>query len=145
MTDLLLDEKEQAAVRAILASESPPGAVLLGEGALRHVARLIDCDAIGVVMQDDTGCAIDAVAREGDATADDGAAAYDGPISLGIQQFNRDAALTHRRDPLFQDIVSGNMEEGARRFPESYRFASCRLRLMGTPAVPAASPPILLR
>ena len=29
-------------------------------------------------------------------------------------------------------------EEGARRFPESHRFAACRLRLMGTPAIPVA-------
>ena len=28
-------------------------------------------------------------------------------------------------------------DEGASRFPESYRFASCRLRLMATPAIPA--------
>ena len=29
-------------------------------------------------------------------------------------------------------------DEGALRFPESYRFASCRLRLMATPAIPTA-------
>ena len=28
-------------------------------------------------------------------------------------------------------------DEGAARFPESYRFASCRIRLMGTPAIAA--------
>lgn len=29
-------------------------------------------------------------------------------------------------------------DEGSRRFPESYRFASCRLRLMATPAIPTS-------
>ena len=94
MTDLLLDEKEQSSVRAILASESIPGAIRPGGGVLQHVARLIGCDAIGVARWDDTGYAVEAVAMQCDSTTDNNAPAYDGPVPLGIQQFNRDPAHT---------------------------------------------------
>ena len=106
MTDLLLDEKEQSAVRAILASESIPGAVLPGEGVLQLVARLIGCDAIGVAMRDDLGYAVDAVAVDRDSTTDDGAPAYDGPIPLGIQHFNRDRDVAHTRTATGLDTLT---------------------------------------
>ena len=62
MVDLLLHEREQAAVRAIIASEPVPGSPLPDERALRHLARLIDCDALGVARLDDAGSAIGEVA-----------------------------------------------------------------------------------
>lgn len=58
MTDLLLREGEQAAVRAIVASEPLPGSLLPGEHVLQHLARLFDCDAIGIALLDGTGCAV---------------------------------------------------------------------------------------
>lgn len=103
MTDLLLDEREQSAVRAILASESIPGAALPGEGVLQHVARLIGCDAIGVAMRDDLGYA---VAVDRGSTTDDGAPAYDGPIPLGIQHFNRDRDLARTRTATGLDTLT---------------------------------------
>ena len=55
MTDLLLGESEQAAIRAVIASDPLPDAAVLGEGALGHLARLIDCDAIGIAVTDGNG------------------------------------------------------------------------------------------
>ena len=55
MTDLLLGESEQAAVRAVIASDPVPDAALPGECALQHLARLIDCDALGIALVDGTG------------------------------------------------------------------------------------------
>jgi DNA-binding CsgD family transcriptional regulator len=52
MVDVLLHDPEQAAVRAILASEPVPGGRAPGEEILQHVARLIACDAIGLAVLD---------------------------------------------------------------------------------------------
>ncbi len=58
MTDLLLGDREQAAVRAIIASEPLPGADLPGQSVLPHLARFIECDAIGVALIDGTGSTV---------------------------------------------------------------------------------------
>lgn len=50
MADLALDEREQAAVRAVLAAEPFPGETGVGEAVLGHLAALVRCDARGVVV-----------------------------------------------------------------------------------------------
>ena len=55
MTELLLGEREQTAVRAVIASEPVPGVALPGAGVLQHLSHLIDCDAIGIALLDGTG------------------------------------------------------------------------------------------
>lgn len=62
MADLLLREGEQACVRALLASESVPGVGLPGECLLPHLARLLDCDALGIVVLEGDGTVVDQVA-----------------------------------------------------------------------------------
>ena len=49
-------------MRAIIASEPVPGSPLPGEDVLQHLARLFDCDAIGIALLDGSGCAVGEVA-----------------------------------------------------------------------------------
>jgi DNA-binding CsgD family transcriptional regulator len=88
MTELLLQERDQAALRAVLASEPETGAALPGEGVLRSLSRLIDCDAIGIALVDGTG------AITADPAAPRAVTARDDPIGggqgmLGIQHLRR--------------------------------------------------------
>jgi DNA-binding CsgD family transcriptional regulator len=88
MTDLLLRERDQAALRAVIASEPETGAALPGEGVLRSLSRLIDCDAIGIALVDGTG------AITADPAAPRAVTAPDDPIAgaqgmLGIQHLRR--------------------------------------------------------
>jgi DNA-binding CsgD family transcriptional regulator len=92
MTDLLLHERDKAAVRAMIASEALPGVDLPGEEVLKHLARLIDCDAIGVALVDATGWAVaEATVARNQARAD-GLRPSHGPAAPGIQH-------RHRRHP----------------------------------------------
>ena len=52
VTDLVLHESEQSAVRAVIGSEPVPGAMLPGARLLRDLARLIACDAVGIAVLD---------------------------------------------------------------------------------------------
>ena len=52
MTDLMLHPSEQAALRAVIASEPDRGTDLPGESVLHDVARLIPCDAVGIALLD---------------------------------------------------------------------------------------------
>ncbi len=58
MSDLLLGDREQAAVRAIIGSAPSPGAGLPGESVLADLARFIDCDDIGIALCDGAGSAV---------------------------------------------------------------------------------------
>ena len=99
MVDLLLHEREQAAVRAIIASEPVPGSPLPGECALEPLARLIDCDALGIALRDGTGSAVDEVAWPRDhPTA--GPAGGPGTLALGVRTGTHVAELWMvRRSP----------------------------------------------
>lgn len=68
MADLLLRERGQAVVRALLASEPVPGVGLPGECVLPHLARLVDCDALGIALLDSAGGVIGEVALLRDGT-----------------------------------------------------------------------------
>ncbi len=50
MVDLLLRERDQASIRAVIATEPVPAVPLSDERVLRDVARLIPCDAIGLAV-----------------------------------------------------------------------------------------------
>lgn len=88
MTDLMLREGEQGAVRAIIALEPVPGATLPGEGVLGLLARIIECDASGIALVDDTGSVVDEAALRPGHDLDDpamGGAA----VVLGIERHDR--------------------------------------------------------
>jgi DNA-binding CsgD family transcriptional regulator len=88
MTDLLLNSREQRAVRAVIASDPVPSAALPAECALAHLARLVDCDALGIALVDATGCAVEEAALPRDGTAD-GAALAGAAATLGLHRRDR--------------------------------------------------------
>ena len=88
MTDLLLSASEQAAVRAVIASDPAPGAALPAECALAHLARLVDCDTLGIALVDATGSFVEEAALPRDATSD-GAAPTGDAVSLGLTRRDR--------------------------------------------------------
>jgi len=61
MTDLMLHPSEQAALRAVIASEPDRGTDLPGESVLDDVARLIPCDAVGIALLDAAGSTVEPV------------------------------------------------------------------------------------
>lgn len=89
MTDLLLREGEQGAVRAVIAMEPAPGVALPGEGVLGLLARLIECDASGIALLDDTGSAVDGAAPGPGQDLDDDPSTRDAPVVLGIERRGR--------------------------------------------------------
>jgi DNA-binding CsgD family transcriptional regulator len=88
MADLLLHEREQGAVRAIIATEPVPGSRLPGEVVLQHLPRLIACEAIGIALLDSKGSTVGET--PGPLTAD-GDPVSEGAV-LGIQQIDRTPA-----------------------------------------------------
>jgi DNA-binding CsgD family transcriptional regulator len=87
MTDLLLRECEQDAVRAVIASDPLLGTALPGDSTLRHLVQLIACDSLGIALLDATGAALEESALPLDLTGDDDLPPSAGP-SLGIQQID---------------------------------------------------------
>ena len=87
MTTLLLDEREQAAARALIAREPVPGEALPGESALSEVARLIACDALGIAVLDASGSAVDTSMTSPDRAADEHPVSA-GPL-LGVHRLDR--------------------------------------------------------
>lgn len=61
MPDVLLSDADQAALRALVAAEPVPGTPLPASSTLDHLARLIPCDAIGVVVRDASGSVVHTV------------------------------------------------------------------------------------
>ena len=59
MADMLLRETDQSALRAILAAEPVPGTSPLAGSTMKHLARLIPSDAIGLAVLDGTGRSVD--------------------------------------------------------------------------------------
>ena len=88
MTDLLLNAREQRAVRAVIASDPVPSAALPAECALTHLARLVDCDALGIALVDATGYAVEEAALPRDGTAD-GVALAGAAVALGLHRRDR--------------------------------------------------------
>lgn len=89
MTVLLLDEREQSAMRALIALEPVPDVGRVpGEGVLQLIARLITCDSVGVALLDSVGSASGQTAGPLTAGADSVSPTL--PV-LGIQQIDRTA------------------------------------------------------
>jgi len=89
MTDLLLRERDQGAVRAVIALEAVPGVALPGEGVLALLGRLIECDACGIAQLDDTGSAVGADALRPGQDLDDDLSTGDAPVVVGIERRSR--------------------------------------------------------
>lgn len=89
MADLLLHDREQGAVRAIIATGPVTGSRLPGEAVLQHLPNLIACDAIGIARLDSKGSTVGET--PGPPTADGDPVSSEGAV-LGIQQIDRTPA-----------------------------------------------------
>ncbi|SFA86476.1 regulatory protein, luxR family [Nocardioides alpinus] len=96
MPDLVLTEREQSCLRALMALEPTPGA-LPAPHVLALVDRLIPCDEIDVHIADSTGCVLEAVSLPHVPWGSFDPQACDGPLPLGI--------VHQSRDPDHQDLL----------------------------------------
>ena len=93
MPALVLSEEEQVALRAVIACEPVPEIALHHEGPLRHLARLIASDAMGIALLDATGRAVGEMALHGRRASGDAPHWDDESAAVGIRQRNRGPAL----------------------------------------------------
>lgn len=94
MTDIALSDRQQRALRSLLATEAVPGTPLPDRHVLGQVVTLVPCDSIGVTLADATGYPIDFVDLHGRTPS--GPPACDGPLPLGLQWASREPALMRR-------------------------------------------------
>lgn len=109
MTEMLLTDWEQAAVRQIIAEEPVPGGPLPGEVVLRHIGRLIRCDAVGVVLVDAAGSTVlgrAATGRAGEAVEPLG------PPVLGVHLRERTAERVGSRSGPRVAVLSLSVRQG---------------------------------
>src|SRR4051794_32653971 len=89
MPVLVLSEAEQVAMRGVISGEPVREVALDDEGQLRHLARLITSDAMGIALLDATGSAVGETALHGRRTNDEAPLWHDEPVLVGIQQLDR--------------------------------------------------------
>lgn len=109
MADVLLREREQAAVRALVAWEPLPGGRLPGEDVLQHVARLIACDAIGIAVLDSTGSAVGERVGQSTIRSD---WVTPGSQVLGIQQIDGNTASVGSRSARGVAVLTFGVRNG---------------------------------
>ena len=112
MTDLLLGAREQAAVRAVIASDPVPGAALPAECALPHLDRLVDCDALGLAVVDATGSAVEEAALPRDGAARRCCSARAPRWPLGLRQRDRAPRRTGPRTGRGVAVLSLGVRNG---------------------------------
>ena len=89
MSDVLLSESDQAALRFVLAAEPLPGVSLPPCKVLERLAALVRCDAIGAALTDPNGYVVDEVELphgHGATLSDSGC---DGPLRIGVVHWTR--------------------------------------------------------
>lgn len=89
MTDILLRDLEQNALRALLLSEPVPGKPLPGSRVLENIARLVPCDCIAVDIADQTGRVLASVSLPRTLASDYDPQVCDGPLWLGLIHVGR--------------------------------------------------------
>ena len=97
MPDLVLSEREQSCVRALMAMESSPGG-LPPPHVLTLISRLVPSDTIDIHVADATGCVVDLVSLPPTALRSIDPQVCDGPLPLGI--------VHQSRDPDHQDMLA---------------------------------------
>lgn len=90
MPELVLNEREQSALRAVYAAEPVPGRPVPAPNLLEMIARLVPCDGIGSALADVHGFIIDEIVLPRDYLDEfiesDGEA---GPLYVGIIHWSR--------------------------------------------------------
>ena len=89
MPDLVLTDREQACVRALMALEPTPGA-LPAPHVLLLISRLVPSDSIDVHVADSTGCVLDLVSLPHVPLGSFDPQVCDGPLPLGLVHQSRD-------------------------------------------------------
>lgn len=89
MPDLVLTDRDQASVRALMALEPTPGA-LPGPHVLELVSRLVPSDTIDVHVADSSGCVLQCVALPHAPMGSFDPQVCDGPLPLGLVHQTRD-------------------------------------------------------
>ena len=87
MPDLILGPAEQSAMRSLLAAEPVPGTPLPTTDVILRIAELMPCDAIGVVLVDNTGFQVDQVSLPWEEPVQDHLDG--GPFYIGIMHWSR--------------------------------------------------------
>jgi DNA-binding CsgD family transcriptional regulator len=95
MTDIALSDRQQRALRSLLAAEAVPGAPLPDRHVLGQVVTLVPCDSISVTLADATGYPVDFADLHGRGRPSGPPASY-GPLPLGLQWASREPALMRR-------------------------------------------------
>jgi DNA-binding CsgD family transcriptional regulator len=113
VSDLHFSEKEQAALRFVLASEPLPGQALPEDGVLERLATLVQCDVIGAAIADEEGYVVEAVAlpHGQGASVDDASCA--GPLRIGLVHWTRAPSYHERlRGDGFSDSLAVGFRHG---------------------------------
>ena len=84
LSDLLLSESDQAALRFVLAAEPVAGQPLPPCGVLERLAALVRCDAIGAALTDPNGYVVDEVELPNGHNATLSDAGCDAPLRVGV-------------------------------------------------------------
>jgi DNA-binding CsgD family transcriptional regulator len=95
--DLVLTDREQSCVRALMALEPTPGG-LPPPHVLMLISRLVPSDTVDIHVADATGCVIDLVSLPPTALVSMDPQVCDGPLPLGI--------VHQSRDPDHQDMLT---------------------------------------
>jgi DNA-binding CsgD family transcriptional regulator len=89
VSDVHLSEKEQAALRFVLAAEPLPGQPLIEVGVLERLATLVRCDLIGAALADEEGYVVDEVTLPHGRGASVDEQCCDGPLRIGLVHWTR--------------------------------------------------------
>jgi DNA-binding CsgD family transcriptional regulator len=109
VTDVLLSESDQTDLRYLFACEPVPGRPLPGRDVLERLARLVPCDAVGVVLAGPHGYVVDAVELPRGYSAALGGPRCASSPALGIRHRTRvpGAVVELRADGLTDSIWLG--------------------------------------
>src|SRR5262245_4093235 len=89
VSDVHLSEKEQAALRFVLAAEPLPGQALPEAMVLERLATLVRCDVIGAALTDEEGYVVDEVALPHGRGVSVDESCCDGPLRIGLVHWTR--------------------------------------------------------
>jgi DNA-binding CsgD family transcriptional regulator len=87
--DVLLSEREQAALRFVLSAEPIAGQPLPSSDVLERLAALVPCDIVGAAVTDQDGYVLEQMElRHGHGAAEEGLVC-DGPLRIGLLHWTR--------------------------------------------------------
>ena len=109
MSDVLLSETDQAAVRFVLAAEPQAGQPLPPSDVLERLAALVRCDTIGAAVTDQDGYVVDQVELPHGHGGTQDNPACDGPLRIGVVHWTRvpGYAARIRADGLSDSLAVG--------------------------------------